>query len=118
MSKNPSHPSLWQEPEAFVRDKFTTAREGLERSVRDVTDFSQRNPERALLWALGTGYLLRIMPVGQIIVAIIRVLISLLKPGALVYVGIKILQQAQAVGGVNRPPKGRVERHSNCEALH
>jgi hypothetical protein len=100
--RSPKTASPVQDPEAFIRDNFNAAREGMERSVKDATDFTQRNPEKALLWAFGSGYVLRMLPLAEIFGAIIRVLLSLLKPAALIYGSIKILQQAQTVVSLDR----------------
>jgi hypothetical protein len=103
MRENSSNRSPWQEPETFLQDNFNAVREGMDRSMKEVTNFAQRNPEKALLWAFGCGYLLRMLPIGEIFQAITRVLFALVKPAALVYGGLKIWQQAQAVVAPSDP---------------
>lgn len=75
--------------------------------MKDVAAYAQLQPGKALLWAAGGGYLLRILPLTGILGALIRVVVSLLKPAALVYGGIKIWQKAEPFVAPRTPPKSR-----------
>lgn len=99
--------SALQDPEGFIQDQFEQARAGVERSVKDVVAYAQLEPEKALLWAAGGGYLLRMLPVAGLLSALVRVLLSLLKPAALVYGGIKVWQKAEPFLTPRTPPQSR-----------
>ena len=87
--------SALENPEAFIAENYNAARAGVESSLKDAAAYAQLQPEKALLWALGAGYLLRMLPLASILGALIRVLLTLLKPAALIYGGAKIWQKAQ-----------------------
>ena len=97
--------SALQDPEGFIQDNFDNARAGVERSMKDVVAYAQLQPEKALLWAAGSGYLLRMLPLGGILGAFIRLLLALLKPAALVYGGVKVWQKAGPFFAPRTPPK-------------
>ncbi len=97
MKREKLPPSAWQSPEGFVADNFDAARAGVERSVKDAAAYAQLYPEKALLWAVGSGYVLRMLPLMGILGALIRVVLALLKPLALIYGAAKIWQKAQPI---------------------
>lgn len=84
-----------KDPEGFIAENFTAARAGVERSVKDATAYAQLQPEKALMWAVGAGYFLRMLPLMGIVGALVRVLLALLKPAALMYGAAKVWQKAQ-----------------------
>ena len=98
--------SAWQNPEEFVRQTVTKVREDVEMSVKDVTAYAQLYPEKALLWAAGGGYLLRMLPLAGILAGLIRVVLMLLKPAGLFYGAAKIWQKAQPVLASRKPSSG------------
>jgi hypothetical protein len=87
--------SPWQNPEDFLQQNLSAARAGIEGKVNEATTYTRENPEKALMWALGGGYLLRMLPITGIFAALIRVLLALLKPAAAIYGIAKIWQKAQ-----------------------
>jgi hypothetical protein len=87
--------SPWENPEGFVADKVSYLQTEVNRSVQDVAAYTQLNPERALLCALGGGYLLRMLPVMGIVSGLIRLILMLIKPAAIFYGVAKIWQKAQ-----------------------
>ena len=97
--------SALHNPEAFIQDNFNNARAGLQQSMKDVVAYAQLQPEKALLWAAGGGYLLRMLPLTGILGALIRVLLALLKPAALVYGGVKVWQKAEPFIAPRPSPK-------------
>ena len=88
-------PSAWKNPDQFIEANFISARSRIEHTVKDATAYAQLYPEKALLWAVGSGYLLRVLPLTGILRALIRILLSLLKPAALIYGAAKFWQKAQ-----------------------
>ncbi len=98
-------PFVLQDPEGFIQEKFNSAREGVGRCVKDAVAYAQLEPEKALLWAAGGGYLLRMLPLTGILGALIRLSMSLLKPAALVYGGIKVWQKAEPFLAPRTSPK-------------
>lgn len=94
-------------PEEFIEESLSNLRASVERSVKDVTAYAQRNPERALLWAAGSGFLLRTLPLPRILCALICFLLALLKPAALIYGAAKILEKAKPLPARRNPPSSR-----------
>jgi len=89
--------SAWENPEGFLAENFDAARAGMDRSVKDVAAYTQLQPEKALLWAMGGGYLLRMLPLTGILGGIIRLIFVLLKPAAFLYLGAKVWQKARPI---------------------
>ncbi len=69
----------------------------MESSVKDAVAYAQLQPEKALLCAVGAGYFLRMLPLKGILGAVIRVLLTLLKPVGLIYGAAKVWQMVQPV---------------------
>jgi hypothetical protein len=91
----PSLSSALDNPEGFIAEQFNAARVGADQSVKDVAAYAQLQPEKALLWALGAGYLLRMLPLTGIVGGLVRLLLALLKPAALIYGAAKVWQKAK-----------------------
>lgn len=92
-----SHPigSLLREPEAYLQDNLNHVWSRIERSRKDLLAYTELQPEKALLWAAGGGYLLRLLPLKGMLGTLIRTLFALLKPAALLYGGVKVWQKAE-----------------------
>lgn len=98
---------MWEKPEKFFQENIHTARASVERSVKDVTAYTQLYPEKALLWAAGGGYVLRMLPLTRILHALVRVILLLLKPVALFYGASKLWQKAEPFVAPRTPRKAR-----------
>lgn len=72
-------------PEQFMEDQLAALKENAQRCLDDVGAHTQLNPHQALLWALSTGYMLRVLPTTRILGGVIRFSVALLKPAALIY---------------------------------
>ena len=95
--------SAWQEPEEFVQQTYAKVREEVDKSMKDATAYAQLYPEKALLWAAGGGYMLRMLPLVGILGGLIRVVLMLAKPAALFYGAAKFWQKAQPVIAPRKP---------------
>ena len=87
--------SALENPEEFIVANYNAARARVESSVKDAAAYAQIQPEKALLWALGGGYLLRMLPLTGILRALIQVVLTVLKPAALIYGSAKLWQKVQ-----------------------
>ena len=87
--------SLLREPEAYLQDRLTHVWSRIKRSRKDLLAYTELQPEKALLWAAGGGYLLRLLPLKGILGTLIRIVLALLKPVALFYGGVKAWQKAE-----------------------
>lgn len=73
--------------------------------MKDVVAYAQLQPEKALLWAAGGGYLLRMLPLTGLFGGLIRVLLALLKPAVLIYGAVKVWQKAERFIAPRPPSK-------------
>jgi len=96
-AKQSSPSGARQTPEEFIEENLRAAKARVDKSVQDATAYAQLYPGKALLWAAGGGYLLRILPVNAILGAVVRLVTTLLKPAVLIYGVAKLWQKAQPV---------------------
>ncbi len=89
-------PAAGLHPDRFIEEKLIAARAGVERCVADAAAFAQLHPEKALLWALASGYMLRMLPTVRILSGLLRVALVVAKPAAFVYGVAKLWQKSQA----------------------
>lgn len=99
----PPSPSALENSEGFIAANLTAVRTSLERSVKDAAAYAQLQPAKALLYAVGAGYLLRMLPLSGIVGALIRALLALVKPAALLYGAAKVWQKAQPLVAPRHP---------------
>jgi hypothetical protein len=83
--------SLLRDPDRFLRESATAARANLDRCVADTVAFAQLQPEKALLSAVATGYVLRMLPLFGVVRILVRLSLGLIKPALLIYCGAKAL---------------------------
>ncbi|HEX8371441.1 MAG TPA: hypothetical protein VF585_01570 [Chthoniobacterales bacterium] len=72
-------------------DKITTA---TTQCVTDAEAYARQEPLKAIAYAAAGGYVLRILPVAAILGSVIRLVLMLLKPAALVYGAAKAYEVA------------------------
>lgn len=72
-------------PEQFIEDQYAALKTNAQRCLDDVGAHTQLHPHQALLCALGTGYVLRVLPTTRILSGVIRLALELAKPVALIY---------------------------------
>jgi hypothetical protein len=88
-AQSPSRPAPRVAGDATHRDLHSCGE-----LAKDLTAYTQLYPEKALLWAVGGGYLLRMLPITGILGALIRLVLMLVKPAALIYGVAKVWQKA------------------------
>ena len=71
-----------------VRETATRKMESYESSVRE-------DPTSSILWAAAVGYVLRILPITALFAFVLRLLLALLKPAALIFGAYKLYQLVQ-----------------------
>lgn len=91
-----------EQPDHFIQETWTAARHEAERRLTEITTYTRQSPEKALLYALAAGYVLRILPTTQILGGVIRLALLLMKPAAFIYGGAKLWQKTQETV---RPPR-------------
>jgi hypothetical protein len=82
-------------PDRFVQETYANARAKAESCLEDAAVYTRRNPEKALLSALGTGYALRLLPTTRILGGVVRLSLALIKPAAVVYGVAKLWHMSQ-----------------------
>ena len=85
-------------PEEMIEDALETARESVNSRLQEVVAHTQAHPEEALLYALGTGYLLRMLPTVRILGGVAGLAIRLIKPAVLIYGASKLWHMVQKNG--------------------
>jgi len=88
-------PGSDRSPEQFIADQLTGLKASAQRRLDDVGAQTQLHPHQTLLWALGTGYLLRMLPTTRILGGVTGLAVTLLKPAALFYGAAKVWQATQ-----------------------
>ncbi|MDZ4401170.1 hypothetical protein [Prosthecobacter sp.] len=64
---------------------ITQARTTAQRAIDQTVAYAHDNPDKALLYALAAGYVLRTLPVTRVLGSVLRVALPLIKPAALCY---------------------------------
>ena len=72
-------------PEQFIADQLAALKTNAQRCLDDRGAQTQLHPHQTLLWALGAGYLLRMLPTTRILGGVTGLALALLKPAALIY---------------------------------
>ncbi len=103
MPSTKTPPGADRSPEQFIADQLAGLKANAQRCLDDVGAQTQLHPHQTLLWALGTGYLLRMLPTTRILGGVTGLAVTLLKPAALLYGVSKIWQATQKSPGVDRP---------------
>lgn len=71
--------------EEMIGHRLSGARSTFEQSLHEGEEYIRREPVRAVLWAMGAGYLLRLLPIGAVFSAITGLLLTMLRPAALFF---------------------------------
>jgi len=98
--------SALREPDRFVQETVAAARTSLDRCRSDLSAYAQLEPEKALLSALAAGYVLRMLPVAGIVRLLVRLVLGLFKPAALVYGGAKVWEKVRNDAPVKTKQEG------------
>jgi hypothetical protein len=85
-------------PEEIIQNALESTRESMQRRLDDVIAHTQDHPQEALLYALGTGYALRMLPTVRILSAVTGLAIRLIKPAVLIYGASKLWHLVQKNG--------------------
>jgi hypothetical protein len=81
--------------EGGVGSVFHEAGDRLRQGLSQYEGQVRREPARAVFFALVIGYLLRSLPIAQLLGGIARLFLALLRPAALLFAAMKILEAAQ-----------------------
>lgn len=68
-----------------VDQVLTKAKETSQKVIDEMVGYTQAHPDRALIYAVTTGYALRVMPVARIIGGVVRLAVQLMKPAIMFY---------------------------------
>ena len=84
--------AILKDPDHFIHEAVTAARNGLDRLVADGNDYFRKEPSKALVAAATGALVLRILPVTRIVRTLLQITLGVLKPAMLVYGGAKLWQ--------------------------
>ncbi|MEO6740886.1 MAG: hypothetical protein ABIP20_11575 [Chthoniobacteraceae bacterium] len=82
---SPAGESPARTPEQFIEDNLSALKANAQRCLKDVDAHTQLYPHQTLLYALGAGYALQALPTTRILSGVVRVVLELVKPVALIY---------------------------------
>ncbi|HBJ83009.1 MAG TPA: hypothetical protein DDZ88_03865 [Verrucomicrobiales bacterium] len=68
-----------------IDEVLTQARTTTRRAVDHAVAYAHDHPDKALLYALATGYVMRTLPVTRVLGGVLRVALPLIKPAAICY---------------------------------
>ncbi len=102
MPSTETKPRSGRSPEQFIADQLAGLKADAQRCLDDVGAQTQLHPHQTLLWALGAGYLLRMLPSTRILAGATGLTVTLLKPAALLYGVAKIWQATQKITPADR----------------
>ena len=85
MPSTETKPGSGPSPEQFIADQFAALKTNAQRCLDDVSAQTQLHPHQTLLWALGAGYVLRMLPTTRILSEVTGLAVTLLKPAVLIY---------------------------------
>ena len=85
MPSTETKPGSGRSPEQFIADQLAALKTNAQRCLDDVVAQTQLHPHQTLLWALGAGYVLRVLPTTRILGGVTGLALALLKPAALIY---------------------------------
>lgn len=89
--------------EEKIGHRLTEARTTMEQTLHEGEEYVRREPTRAILWAMGAGYLLRLLPIGAIFGALGGLFRAILRPAALFYVAAKGWEMVERSSGRREP---------------
>ena len=89
-------------PEQFIADQLAALKTNGQRCLDDLGAQTQLYPHKTLLWALGTGYALRVLPTTRILGGVTSLALALLKPAALIYGASKLWHATQKSASPDR----------------
>ncbi len=92
-------------PEQFIEDQLAALKANAQQCLDDVTAHTKGHPHQTVLWALGTGYVLRVLPTMRILGGAVRLSVALLKPAALLYGVSKLWHATQNSSLLHRSQK-------------
>lgn len=76
--------------ESVIADRLTNVGTRLQGQMREAEAYIRREPRKAMLYAVLTGYVARALPVTLIATALVRAVFAALKPAALLFGAVKI----------------------------
>lgn len=79
--------------ETLIGHRLDAAEATVKATVRDTKQYIRHEPLKSVLWAMVAGYLMRILPMTTIVGALLRLLLTILRP-ALFLFGVAKLWEA------------------------
>ena len=79
--------------ETLIGHRLDAAEATVKAPVRDTKQYIRHEPLKSVLWAMVAGYLMRILPMTTIVGALLRLLLTILRP-ALFLFGVAKLWEA------------------------
>src|SRR4051794_37098299 len=90
--------SLLANPDRFMEETYDSAKSTIKEYAEGLSEFTQRNPQQALISAVAVGYALRLLPTTRILSGVVGLGLALVKPVALIYGVSKLWHLSKANG--------------------
>jgi ElaB/YqjD/DUF883 family membrane-anchored ribosome-binding protein len=58
-------------------------------------EYVRANPSQAVLWAIGAGFILRLLPIGAVVGALIRLVMFAIRPAIFIYGAVMLYKHFQ-----------------------
>ena len=78
-----------------VASAFKSVRENASRRLESYESSVREDPTNSILWAAAAGYVLRILPITALFAFVLRLLLAMVKPAALIFGVYKLYQLVQ-----------------------
>lgn len=73
-----------------ITPPFAQAEATISAAVHEAKTYIRREPDKAVLWALAAGYVLRMLPLAAILNALVRLLLVTLRPAIVIFGATKV----------------------------
>ncbi len=90
--------------EMLIGHHLDAAEATVKATVRDTEEYIRHEPLKAVLWAMLAGYLMRILPMTAIVGALLRLLLTILRPALFIF-GVAKLWEALRSGSSREQPE-------------
>lgn len=83
--KAPASRALVVQPSPVIDEMLVQARTTTQRAIDQTVHYARGHPDKAMLYALAAGYVLRTLPVTRVLGGVLRIALPLIKPAAVLY---------------------------------
>jgi hypothetical protein len=84
-----------QTAEMTTTNKTAALKQDIQNYLEDSEEYIRRNPARAMLMGLGSGFLIAQLPLRFMIFGILKIVLLLIKPAAFIYLVSKLIDDVR-----------------------